>query len=149
MIHSIVIRSAKIFSASLLVLLLAALAFGQGGAATGDLRVTVKDAKGNVITNASVTVSDVGKGLVRTATADGQGGYSVRLLPPGTYIVKVDAPGFGGVEATNVSITVGGLVELPVGLAVATGREVVEVSAQADLIETSRTSTTDTIGQLY
>ena len=38
-------------------------------------------------------------------------------------------------------------MELPVSLAVATGKEVVEVNSQADLIETSRTSTTDTIGQ--
>ena len=49
--------------------------------------------------------------------------------------------------STGVVITVGGLVELPVTLAVATGKEVVEVSSQAELVETSRSSTTDTIGQ--
>ena len=57
------------------------------------------------------------------------------------------APGFGKAEARDVSITVGGLVELPVVLAVASGKEMVEVSSQAELVETSRTSTTDTIGQ--
>ncbi len=46
-----------------------------------------------------------------------------------------------------MSITVGGVVELPISLAVATGKEVVEVNAQAELVETSRTSSTDTIGQ--
>ena len=44
-------------------------------------------------------------------------------------------------------ITVGGLVELPVTLSVAGGKEVVEVNSQAELVETSRTSTTDTIGE--
>jgi len=34
------------------------------------------------------------KGFVRGSTSDGVGGYSVRLLPPGTYTVTVDAPGF-------------------------------------------------------
>src|SRR5216683_6347995 len=141
------IRSLKTFSVSLFFALLSSIAFGQGGAATGDLHVTVKDAKGNLVTNATVTVGDIAKGVERTATGDGEGGYSARLLPPGTYTVTVEAAGFGKAEARDVSITVGGLVELPVALAVATGREVVEVSSQAELVETARSSTTDTIGQ--
>jgi hypothetical protein len=141
------IGNVKIFALWLLVLSLSCLAFGQGGVATGDLHVTVKDPKGNSIANATVTVSDVAKGLERTATGDGQGGYTARLLPPASYTVTVAAPGFGKAEAKDVSITVGGLVDLPVALAVASGREIVEVSSQAELVETSRTSTTDTIGQ--
>ena len=141
------IRSLKVFSVWLLFALLPSIAFAQGGASTGDLHITVKDPKGNAVTNATVTVNDVAKGVERVATGDGQGGYNARLLPPANYVVTVEAAGFGKAEAQDVSITVGGLVELPVTLAIATGREVVEVSSQADLVETSRTSTTDTIGQ--
>ena len=141
------IRIAKSVSVSCLVLLLSAICFGQGGVATGDLHVTVKDPKGNVVTNATVTAQDVAKGLERAANSDGQGGYSVRLLPPGSYSVTVVVPGFTKVENTGVAITVGGLVELPVTLSVSGGKEVVEVSSQAELVETSRSSTTDTIGQ--
>ena len=117
------------------------------GAATGDLHVSVKDPKGSVVTNATVTVQDVAKGLERVGTSDGQGGYSVRQLAPGTYSVTVDAPGFAKAEAASVAITVGGMAELPVTLSVASGKEVVEVTSQADLVETSRSSSTDTIGQ--
>jgi Carboxypeptidase regulatory-like domain/TonB dependent receptor len=117
------------------------------GAATGDLHVTVKDPKGSAVANATVTVSDVAKGVERTATSDGQGGYSARQLPPATYSVTVDSTGFAKTEATGVSITVGELAELPVTLSVAGGKEVVEVSAQAEIIETSRSSSTDTIGE--
>src|ERR1700731_2274736 len=116
------IRRLKSFSVSLFCVLLSAIAFGQGGASTGDLHVTVKDPKGNAVTNATVTVGDVAKGVERTATGDGEGGYNVRQLPPGTYSVRVEAAGFGKAEARDVSIPVGGLVELPVALAVATGR---------------------------
>jgi len=147
MIRMIAIHSVKIFSVSMLVLLLSSIAFSQGGVATGDLLVTVKDPKGSLVINATVTVSDVAKGLVRNATGNGQGGYGARQLPPGTYTVTVEAAGFGKVEDKDVSITVGGEVELPIALALATGKEVVEVNAQAELVETSRTSTTDTIGQ--
>ena len=41
----------------------------------------------------------------------------------------------------------GGLVELPVTLQVTGKTEIVDVSAQGELVETSRSSTTDTIGQ--
>src|ERR1700686_5017127 len=141
------IRTAKVVSSFFFLLLMSALAPGQGGVATGDLHVTVKDPSGNVVTNATVTARDVAKGLERTATADGQGGYSIRQLPPGSYTVTVETKGFTKVENTGVIITVGGQVELPVALTVAGGKEVVEVSSQADLVETSRSSTTDTIGQ--
>jgi Carboxypeptidase regulatory-like domain len=117
------------------------------GIATGDLRVVVKDPKGNVVTNATVTVRNAGQGLERAGSGDGQGGYSVRQLPPGTYSVTVDVAGFAKAEAADVSIMVGQVAELPITLMVAGSREVVEVSSQAELVETSRSSTTDTIGQ--
>src|ERR1700678_3722076 len=135
-----------LFCFALIVLVVRQTAFAQG-AATGDLHVSVKDPKDNAVTNATVIVRDVAKGLERTGTGDGQGGYSIRQLSPGTYTVTVDAPGFAKFEATEVAITVGGMAELPVALSVAGGKEVVEVSAQADLVETSRTSSSDTIGQ--
>ena len=147
MIRTHLIRALRLISVSLFFLWISALAFGQGGAATGDLHVTVKDPRGNLLANAVVKVRDSAKGLERSGNGDGQGGYSVRLLPPGTYSVTTDAPGFSGILSTEVVITVGGLIELPVTLSVATGKEVVEVTSQADLIETSRSSTTDTIGQ--
>jgi hypothetical protein len=137
----------KTVSLPFLVLLLSTLALAQGGAATGDLHVTVKDPKGGTVTDATVTVRNVAKGLERTATGDGQGGYNAQLLPPGTYSVKVTAPGFGQIENTGVAVTVGGLVELPITLEVSGRTEIIDVSAQAELVETSRSSTTDTIGQ--
>jgi hypothetical protein len=141
------IRTANTVALTSFFLLLSASAFGQGGAATGDLHVTVKDPKGNVVTNATVSVRDIARGLERTATSDGEGGYSARQLAPASYSVAVEAAGFTKVENTGVVITVGGLVELPVALSVSGGKEVVEVSSQAELVETSRSSTTDTIGQ--
>ncbi|MGD0414251.1 MAG: TonB-dependent receptor [Terriglobales bacterium] len=138
--------SLRLFCLVVLFLLVRQSAFAQG-AATGDLRVSVKDPKGNAVTNATVTVRDVAKGLERAGSSDGQGGYSVRQLAPGTYSVTVDASGFAKAEATGIAITVGGMAELPVTLTVAGGREIIEVSAQAEIVETSRSSTTDTVGE--
>ena len=137
----------KAVSVSVCVLLLCAGGWAQGGVATGDLHVKVTDSKGAAVTNATVTVQNAAKGVERVATSDGQGGYSAQLLPPGMYTVIVAAQGFTKVESTGVTITVGGAVELPVSLSVAGTKEVVEVTSQAELIETSRSSTTDTIGE--
>jgi hypothetical protein len=136
----------RLFWLVLSCLLISQMIYAQG-VATGDLRVMVKDPKGEVVTNATVTVRDVAKGVERTGTGDGRGAYSIPLLPPGTYAVTVEAPGFAKAEAANVGVTVGGLVELPINLTIAGGKELVEVSAQAELVETARSSTTDTIGE--
>ncbi len=136
----------RLFCFAVMFLLARQLGFAQG-AATGDLHVSVKDPKGSVVTNAAVTARNVAKGVERAGSSDGQGGYSVRQLSPGTYSVIVDAPGFTKQEVTGVTLTVGGLVELPVALTVAGGKEIVEVSTQAELVETSRSSTTDTVGE--
>ncbi len=138
--------SLRMFFFAVVLLLVRQFALAQG-AATGDLHVSVRDPKGGGVTNATVTVRDVAKGLERAGSSDGQGGYSVRQLAPGTYSVIVDAPGFAKTEATGVAITVGEMAELPVTVTVAGGREVIEVNSQAELVETSRSSTTDTIGQ--
>ena len=133
---------------SLTVLMLALSTFGLAqGATTGDLHLTVKDPSGNLVTNATVAARDQAKGLERSVSGNGQGEYRVILLPPAIYQVTVEAAGFAKTTIDNVVITVGQVVDLPVALAVAGAQVVVNVSSAAELIETSRTSTTDTIEQ--
>ena len=133
---------------TLMVLLLGITTFGFAqGASTGDLHVTVKDPKGSLVTNATVTARDQAKGLERAGTGNGRGEYGVLLLPPGTFQVTVEAPGFAKTTVENVVITVGQVADLPMTLSLAGAQVVVNVSAAAELIETSRTSTTDTIEQ--
>ncbi|HXZ42339.1 MAG TPA: carboxypeptidase regulatory-like domain-containing protein, partial [Terriglobales bacterium] len=132
---------------SLAVLLLSASFCFAQSVATGDLQATVKDPGGKLVTNAKVTASNPAKGLERTGAQSGQGEYRVLALPPGTYKVTVEAPGFAKLEVENVIITVGEDAELPVTLSVAGTHEVVNVSSMAELVETTRSSTTDTVEQ--
>ncbi|HXY02539.1 MAG TPA: carboxypeptidase-like regulatory domain-containing protein, partial [Terriglobales bacterium] len=130
----------------LVALLLASFASGQS-IATGDLLVTVKDPSGKLVTTAKVVATDPAKGLERVGSGNGQGEYRVLALPPGTYKVTVEAPGFAKTEAQNVIITVGQVVELPINLSLAGTTEIVNVSSAAELVETTRSSTTDTVEQ--
>jgi outer membrane receptor protein involved in Fe transport len=136
----------KTISFAISLLLLSSVAFAQGSA-TGDLHVMVKDPNGGMVTNATVVAREEAKGLERSTNVNAQGEYRILALPPGNYTVTVDAPGFAKTTAEHVTITVGQMAELPVALTIAGGREVVEVNSQAALVETTRTSTTDTIGQ--
>ena len=136
----------KLVSVAFVIVMLAAFGFAQG-AATGDLHITVRDPKGGVVTDATVTVRDDTKGLERATSENSDGQYQILLLPPGRYTVSVEAAGFGKATVTDVAITVGQMAEIPISLAVAGTQEVINVSSEAELVETQRTSSTDTIDQ--
>src|SRR5262249_58387380 len=139
-------RIPKILNFGLMALLLSSFAYGQG-VATGDLHVTVRDPKGSLVTGATVTVRDEGKGIDRVASSSGPGEYTARTLPPASYTVSVNAPGFANAQVPSVVITVGGSEDLPITLSIAGTTETVEVSAAAQVVETARSSTTDTVNQ--
>jgi hypothetical protein len=136
----------KLVSVAFQLVLLTTLGFAQG-AATGDLHVTVRDLKSGLVTNATVTARDEGKALERTTSDNIDGQYRILLLPPGTYTVTVTAPGFTKATVAGVAVTVGTMAEIPISLSVAGTEEVVNVSSAAELVETQRTSSTDTINQ--
>src|SRR2546425_2372675 len=66
----------------------------HGQTIPGRISGTVKYKAGGVIPNASVTVTNTATNLVRTATADGSGFYTVTNLPVGTYTVMGELKGF-------------------------------------------------------
>ncbi len=136
----------KLVTVAVQLLLLATLAFAQG-VATGDLHVTVRDPKASLVPNAAVTARDESKALERATSENTDGQYRILLLPPGTYTVTITAPGFAKATVTGVAIAVGTMAEIPISLSVAGTEEVINVSSAAELVETQRTSSTDTIDQ--
>ncbi len=139
-------KSLKMMMPVLVVLALAAMIFAQGSA-TGDLHVTVKDPVDKMVTGATVTVIDQGKGVARSTTQNADGEYRFVALAPGKYTVTVTAGGFSKAIYQDQTITVGQIADLPISLQVSGGETVVNVSSEAELVETSRTSSTDTIEQ--
>ena len=115
---------------------------------TAELHVGVKDPKGAVIKDATVTVRNEAKNFERTQKDNVEGEYQFLLLPPGQYQVVVDAAGFAKTTVNNVTITVGQKAELPVGLQLASVSETVTVSGEAELIQTQTTSANTTVDQV-
>ncbi len=75
------------------VLMLPAAVFGQAyfGTVSGELT----DATGAVVQGAKVVLTDQQKGFTFYTTSDTSGRYLFRSIPPGLYVVSVEAQGFG------------------------------------------------------
>src|SRR6202045_2628459 len=67
-------------------------AYAQVAGAT--LTGTVKDSSGAVIPNAQVAITDVATGVTRNVSTGSAGLYTAPNLLPGTYEIRVTAPGF-------------------------------------------------------
>jgi hypothetical protein len=91
---------------------------GGGGEITG--RVS---AGGNAVEGAAVTarrMPEPGEGagaFVSQARADPEGAFRLPALPPGRYVVGVEAPGFERFERAGVEVREASATELPVTLA--------------------------------
>src|SRR5215216_2992355 len=112
----------------LLVSLLAAVpATAQSGRST--VRGTVRDQQGNVVTGASVTLTDQTKNFTRTQTTNGEGGYTFAAVPPGNYRVEVESSGFKKVTVAEVQALVDTPVDVDVELQPGLTTESVTVTA--------------------
>jgi hypothetical protein len=75
----------------------------HGQTVSGRISGTVKDKAGAVIPNAAVTITNTATNLVRTASADDRGYYTVTNLPVGTYTVVGELKGFKkAIQGENV-----------------------------------------------
>ena len=120
-------------------------ALAQSQATTAELNGRVVDAQGGVLPGVTVTARNEATGYVRTAVTDGQGLFSLPLLPPGAYVVSLELAGFAPGERRTV-LTVGATVTLNQTLQVTGIAETVQVSAGAPLLETTTSIRTSTVG---
>src|SRR5580700_6559125 len=79
--------------------LLQALAQGE---TTSAIVGQIRDTTNAVVPGATVTITNPETGLRRSAKTDGSGRFNFPQLKPGTYSVKVEAPGFEPRQNNNV-----------------------------------------------
>jgi hypothetical protein len=125
------------------VLLLCIPAFGQLN--LGSITGTVTDASGGVITGASVTVTDVERGVSRTLTTDSAGEYSATSLTPGTYSVRAEFMGFQTLNRTGVSVGVGQAVRVDLAMQPGAQTQSVTVTEAVPLVDTSNEVLSSTV----
>src|SRR5271157_3111023 len=114
------------------------------GETTSAIVGQVRDTSNAVVPSAIVTIANSETGLRRIAKTDDAGRFNFPQLKPGTYSVKVEAPGFEPRQNNNVVSALGQKQTVDFTLGVARSRETVEVSSEAPILnpENANTSTT-------
>jgi outer membrane receptor protein involved in Fe transport len=122
-------------------------ALAQSQATSGNIEGRVVDPNGAAVAGATVTATNQQTGLEKSATTNDEGGFSIILLPPGTYTVKTSASGFSQSELKDVTVTVGSHTPVDVKLTIGGTTATVTISEPVPLVETTRTSVSTTINQ--
>lgn len=114
---------------------------------------TVTDQSGGVIAGATVTVTDVQKGVSRTLTTNSAGEYVAPNLDPDTYTLRVEFTGFKTFTREGMHLGVGQEARADVTLQPGGQTQSVTVTEELPLVETTTatltgTLTTQTISEL-
>src|SRR5574341_602721 len=112
----------------------------------GAISGTVNDPNGAAVAGATVTVKNIGTNKEVTITTDDAGSFKTVNLDPGNYSVTVNAGGFAAVTQ-NAVVEVGRATELTVALSPQGVSGVVNVTAEAPVINTSQQDFSSNINQ--
>src|SRR5437764_13485417 len=124
----------------LLIACTAAAMFAQTAQITG----LVADPSGAVVPNATITIVNIETGTHNSAASNAQGYYTVPLLDPGNYQVRVETKGFRPLIRSGVRLQVEQIARLDFTLEMGQLSEAVEVTGTAPLVD----SETSALGQV-
>jgi hypothetical protein len=124
------------------LLMMAAHAFAQSQLGTGAVGGVVLDSSGKSIAGAVVQITGEDTGLARQTVTSATGDFSIPVLPTGHYTLRVEKTGFNKLEQKNLNVTVGATVTLSLRLEVGVTTTQVEVTAEAPIVDTTKTSET-------
>ena len=110
----------------------------------GQISGIVKDPSNAPIPGAAISVVNLQTAFERTAITDNDGFYLVTNLPPGSYRVRVEQPGFKTYAEDNIQLTSSDRVSINPVLRIGEVRETVTVSAAGEKVERDSGS----VGQL-
>lgn len=107
----------------------------------GSIVGTVTDPSGATVPAAKVTVLNTNTGTNKELTADDSGRYEVHDLQPGTYSVKMEAPGFKTLDLSNISVTPNTITRVDHALEIGQSSEQVSVTSTAVELQTDSANT--------
>jgi outer membrane receptor protein involved in Fe transport len=131
-----------------LLFLLAALPLTAQSGNQGTLEGTITDPSGAVVSGAQITATNTATGATFSVTAGGDGLFRFPVLSVGTYDISATQSGFSKYVQQGVVLNVGAKLNLPITLALASAQQTVQVSAEAPVVETTRTQVSSTVNDV-
>jgi hypothetical protein len=111
------------------------------GETTSAIAGQVTDASSAAIPGATVTITNREIGLLRVAKTDAEGRFNFPQLKPGTYDVKVEAPGFAPQQKDNVPSGLGQKQTVNFILKVGPSAQSIDVSGAAPILNPGNANT--------
>jgi Carboxypeptidase regulatory-like domain len=108
---------------------------------------SVQDAVGDSIEAATVHLRNLETGAERTVRTNEVGRFHAHALPVGSYEIVVDKPGFRFERRSGVALAVGYDQEVDFALQVGDLHQVVEVSADPDVLLATTEDTSGLVGE--
>lgn len=103
---------------------------------TGTISGRISDAQGDVISGATVSIVEKLTNIETKLTTNSSGFYSAGFLKPGTYSIKISAPGFDSSLTSGLTLQVGQVLNQDFSLKVGQVSETVNVSTGSPLLNT-------------
>jgi hypothetical protein len=122
---------------------LSAAASAQSGA--GGLNGYVRDEQGGVLPGVTVTAKSEALLSPVVAVTDSAGYYRLNNLPPGTYTVSAELPGFGSFQRDGILMRAGSTFTIDIALKVGGLEESITVSGESPMVSTGTPTSTLTI----
>lgn len=116
--------------AKILLIVLTAVSLFRAQVPTGIITGIITDLNGNPVTGIKIRLTNRDSGLTRNLITAEQGDYSAVALPPGVYLVRVEAEGFSVLQRT-ATVETGMTTTVNLTLEIGEVREQVTVSATA------------------
>ncbi len=114
---------------------------GFGQALNGTLLGTVTDSTGAVVPNVKVVLEETNTGISRTTETSAAGNYVFTNLPQGTYSVTAELTGFKKGVRSGISVLVNTSVRVDLTLEPGNVTDVINVTAEAAVLQTDRADT--------
>src|SRR5262245_46980916 len=112
---------------------------------SGEIRGTVVDPSGAMVSGAKVTITSTAINLERSTTTNSSGNYVITDVPVGTYQLSVEQTGFKKVVTSNVAVNVASSTTVNAALSVGSSGESVTVEAEALQVQTSSAAAAETV----
>jgi len=113
-----------------------AMAWNAYPQATTSLRGNVSDSQGLALPTAALTLTNIENGTVRKVVSDAVGAFAFLQVPPGTYRITAEKPGFVTATRDHVELLVNTPATLDLQLGVGSTTETVNVVAEASTVNT-------------
>ena len=129
----------KLLAILIAVLAIVPGAFAQGQALDGIIEGFVRtQADRTPVPGATVRAFNAGTGYERSVVSDASGRYGMPLLPPGEYVVFVEATSFATMSRTGLTLRAGQTLTVEFAMPASAFAETVQVTA-AQSVGRSRT----------